>query len=401
MPIQLSQRIQSIQPSATAVMASVVYALQQQGKTIYSLNVGEPSFASPECVKARAKWAIDHNKTQYTTVDGIAELRQAIIDRYQRDYRLSFALNEICVTTGAKHSLHNIFNCLFNEGDEVIYFTPYWVSYPDMIRLCGAVPIEVETTIDQNFAIDVKRLRQAMTAKTKAIILNAPNNPSGAIYTKDNLLELASLLEDYPQVVVISDEIYDQIYWDLPLPSFLNVAPQLRDRFVIVNGLSKSYAMAGWRVGYVIAPTHFIDAIKKFQSQSLSCACSISQYASVPALALTHNDLSVYIKAYQSRVDFVCDVMSEIQGMEVMRPKGGFYVFPSIHKILERANIDDQTFCLQLLEQAQVAIMPGSAFGASGYLRLSCASEMRILEQAMRRLKKFIATLNCDGSILQ
>jgi len=284
--LKISDKVNSIEASATVVMSELAAELKQQGRDVISLSIGEPGFFSPDCVKEVAKRAIDNNITKYPPIDGISELKEAIVKRYKRDYGLSFNKNQICVTSGTKQSIHNIFTCIFDDGDEAIYFAPYWVCYPEQLRLAGAKSVVVKTYAENNFQLDIKEIEKAITSKTKAIILNSPNNPTGVLYTKQTLASFAGLIRKYPDIWIISDEIYDQTLFDDVAISLLQIAPDLSNRFIIASGMSKGYVMAGWRVGYVIAPEILKNAIAKLQSQTTGGACSISQRASIEALAL-------------------------------------------------------------------------------------------------------------------
>ncbi|WP_150466792.1 pyridoxal phosphate-dependent aminotransferase [Francisella sp. SYW-9] len=390
MTIQISNRVTNIKPSATALMSSKVQELVDRGERILSLNVGEPGFSTPDVVKKAGITAIENNYTQYTTVDGYRDLRQTIVNRYSSDYGVNYELDEVCVTTGAKHSLHNIFNCIINDGDEVIYMAPYWASYPDMIKLSGGVPVVLETNIENGFEPDVEKLESLINSRTKAILINIPNNPSGAIYSEPTMLALVDLMKKYPQIVLISDEIYDQIYWDrAPIP-VTKISPELKDRVIVASGVSKNYAMTGWRVGHILAPSAFINAIKKFQSQSLSCACSISQIAAIEALKLERADIEYMNQEYYKRVSFVFNALKDIPNVKVFMPDGGFYIFLDISDVLERMQLTDESFCIKLLEETLVGVIHGSAFGLAGHIRISAAAEREVLEEAINRLKYFI-----------
>ena len=393
MTIQISDRIKNINTSATASMSSKIQELKDEGKEILSLNVGEPGFYTPDLVKQAGIKAIEKNMTQYTTVDGYKVLKQAIIDRYQIDYQVKYTLDEVCVTTGAKHSLHNIFNCIINDSDEIIHITPYWGSYPDMIKLSGGIPIVLETDINDNFEPNIEKLESLITNKTKAIILNVPNNPSGAIYSKKTMSDIANLMDKYPKILLISDEIYDQIYWEQAPIIITQISPHLKKRIIVASGVSKNYAMTGWRVGYIIAPTELIQAVKKFQSQSLSCACSVSQIAATTALKLDREKLIYMIEAYRSRVCYVVNALKDIPDVQAFTPQGGFYVFLDIRDVLRKLGISDEDFCLQLLEKKLVGTIHGGAFGAPGYIRISAATEMDILKEAIARLKSFLLSI--------
>lgn len=363
MAIQISDRVTNIKPSATALMSSKVQELVEKGEKILSLNVGEPGFSTPDVVKKAGITAVQNNYTQYTTVDGYRDLRQAIINRYSSDYSVNYELDEVCVTTGAKHSLHNIFNCIINDGDEIIYMAPYWASYPDMIKLSGGVPVVLETSIENGFEPDVEKPKNLINLKTKAILVNIPNNPSGAIYSEATMLALADLMKKYSHIVLISDEIYDQIYWDrAPIP-VTKISPELKDRVIVASGVSKNYAMTGWRVGHILAPSALINAIKKFQSQSLSCACSISQIAAIEALKLERADIEYMNQEYYKRVSFVFNALKDIPNVKVFMPQGGFFIFLDISEVLERMQLTDENFCIKLLEEKCVGVIHGSVFG--------------------------------------
>lgn len=393
MTIQISQRVSAIKPSATALMSSKVQQLKDQGKKILSLNVGESGFSTPEVVKKAGISAIENNITQYTTVDGYSSLRQAIIGRYELDYGVKYQLDEVCVTTGAKHSLHNIFNCLLNFGDEVIFIAPFWASYPDMIKLSGGVPIVLETSVEDNFEPDIAALENLISSKTKAILINIPNNPSGAIYSKTTMQKLGDLLKRYPDLVLISDEIYDQIYWQTVPIVITQLFPELKDRVIVAAGVAKNYAMTGWRIGHILAPQNFITAVKKFQSQSLSCASSISQLAAIEAYKLTRSDIEYMNQAYYKRVCYIFENLKAISDIKISMPQGGFYIFLDISQILTKLQLTDEQFCLELLEKTHVGVIHGSAFGLAGHIRISAAAEDDIIKEAVLRLKTFLLSI--------
>ncbi|AJI46537.1 pyridoxal phosphate-dependent aminotransferase [Francisella philomiragia] len=389
--LKISNKVNSIEVSATVVMSELAAELKQQGRDVISLSIGEPGFFSPDCVKQAAKRAIDNNITKYPPIDGISELKEAIVKRYKRDYGLSFNKNQICVTSGTKQSIYNIFTCIFDDGDEAIYFAPYWVCYPEQLKLAGAKSVVVKTYAENNFQLDIKEIEKAITSKTKAIILNSPNNPTGVLYTKQTLASFAGLIRNYPDIWIISDEIYDQTLFDDVAISLLQIAPDLSSKFIIASGMSKGYAMAGWRVGYVIAPEILKNAIAKLQSQTTGGACSISQMASIEALALDNKYLERYTSAYKERVMYVYEYLDSMEGVEVVRPSGTFYLFPKIQKLLQKTKFKtDIEFCLALLKDQALAITPGSYFGLESYIRISCADDLNILAEAMTRLSIFI-----------
>lgn len=389
---RFSQRILNISASKASEMSDLATNLMKSGHNdVISLAVGEPGFHSPDRVKQTAKEAIDNNLTHYTPVDGITELKEAIAKRYQRDYKLDFHLDEICVTTGAKHSLHNVFNCILDPGDEVLLFSPFWTSYPDMVKLAQGKPVIVKTSHTNGFQPKEKDLRERINSKTKVLVLNIPHNPTGTVLHRETLLMISCILKDYPQIWVISDDIYDMLIWGVDHhAALLEISPQLRSRYIIVNGVSKSYAMAGWRIGYIIAPKDMIKMSKRYQSQSVSCACSISQYASVEALKLPRASLSENVAMYQKRVSFCFNELKKIPQSECLLPRATFYLFPYFQVIIERLGFkNDVDFCMNLLEVKHLAVMPGSAFGAPGYLRFSCADNIDKLGAAMKRLIDF------------
>ncbi|WP_150464712.1 pyridoxal phosphate-dependent aminotransferase [Francisella sp. XLW-1] len=389
--LKISNKVNSIEVSATVVMSELAAELKQQGRNVISLSIGEPGFFSPDCVKEAAKRAIDNNITKYPPIDGISELKEAIVKRYKRDYGLNFNKSQVCVTSGTKQSIHNIFTCIFDDGDEAIYFAPYWGCYPEQLKLAGAKSVIVKTHAENNFQLDIKEIEKAITSKTKAIIINSPNNPTGVVYSEETLAYFAQLIRKYPNIWIISDEIYDQTLFDSNAISLLQVAPDLSNKFIIASGMSKGYAMAGWRVGYVIAPEILKDAIAKLQSQTTGGACSISQIASIQALSLDNEYLKRYTSIYQERVMYIYNSLKSLEDFEIVKPLGTFYLFPKIEKLLQKTKFrNDVEFCLALLKDQALAITPGSYFGLENYIRISCADDLNILAEAVTRLSKFI-----------
>ena len=387
----LNTKIQNIAPSATNAMAALAKQIKDEGNDVVSLAIGEPGFSTPNIVKQAGIDAINTNVTKYTNVDGLKELREAIVSRYKREYGEDFKADQVCVTSGAKHSLHNIFKCILEEGDEAIFFAPYWVSYPAMISLTGAKPVVVETKFENNFEIDVADLEKHITAKTKAIVINNPNNPTGLIYSKKCIEDLADLLRKYPNIWIIGDDIYDQLFFDNKITLLTEVAPDLADRYVIASGVSKNFAMTGWRVGFTIAPKLLNDAMKKFQSQSATCACSISQFAAITAINMSAEDLQYFADSYQEKTEFVTNRLTAMPYIDVKNAHGTFYLFPDLRELIKQTNFTNDTeLCSALLKEEFVAMMPGIAFGSSGFARISCANEMSELEKAMDRLSAFI-----------
>ncbi|AJI56665.1 cys/Met metabolism PLP-dependent enzyme family protein [Francisella philomiragia] len=387
----LNTKIQNVSTSPTNAMAALAKQIKDQGHDVISLAIGEPGFSSPDIIKQAGIEAINNNITKYTNVDGLKELREAVSARYKREYGVDFAADQICITSGAKHSLHNIFNCILEEGDEAIFFAPYWVSYPDMIALTGAKPVVVKTKFENSFEIDVTDLEKHITEKTKAVIINSPNNPTGLIYSRKCIEDLANLLRKYPNIWIIGDDIYDQLYFNNRITLITEVAPDLADRYVIASGVSKNFAMTGWRVGFTIAPKLLNDAMKKFQSQSATCACSISQYAAITAMQMPSQDLQYFVDSYKQKEQFVTKCLKDMPYIDVKSADGTFYLFPDIRDLIKHTSFSsDIELCNALLEEEYVAMMPGTAFGLSGFARISCANEMLELEEAMSRLSRFV-----------
>lgn len=393
MDIQLSNRIQSIKPSPTLAVTEKAAALKAAGKDIIGLGVGEPDFATPMHIKEAAKQAIDANFTHYTAVDGIAELKTAIINKFKRDNKLDYKPEQILVSCGAKQSIFNLMQVLLNPGDEVLIPAPYWVSYPDMTLLTGAVPVIIEAGIEQRFKILPAQLAKAITPKTRLLILNTPSNPTGIAYTRAELVALGQVLKQHPNVIILSDDIYEHILWSAePFANIVMACPELYDRTVVVNGVSKSYAMTGWRIGYAAGPAQLIKAMNKIQGQSTTNACSISQKATVAALNGDQSFIQTMIKEFKSRHDFVVNELNSMPGIKCVPADGAFYVFFSVIELIRKLNLpsvnNDTQFAEYLLNEAGIALVPGAAFGAPGFLRASIATSMDNLKAAMSRLRK-------------
>ncbi|HAD49522.1 MAG: aspartate aminotransferase [Idiomarinaceae bacterium] len=394
MDYQLSDRVNSIQPSPTLAVTQKANELKQQGHDVIGLGVGEPDFDTPQFIKDAAIKAINEGHTKYTAVDGIAELKQAVIAKFKRDNQLDYQADEIIVSAGGKHSIFNLLSAWLNPGDDVIIPAPYWVSYPDMTKLVGANPIIVSAGIDQRFKITAEQLRKAITPKTRLMFINSPSNPSGTAYTADELSALAEVLRDYPNVLIATDDMYEHILW--PGKAFANlamVAPDLKDRIVILSGVSKAYAMTGWRIGYAAGPKTIIAAMKKIQSQSTSNPASISQYAAAAALDGDQSCIDTMITEFKKRHDYLVDALNAIDGIECVAGDGTFYAFAHIDGLMQKAGVStDVELCEKLLTEAKVALVPGSAFGADGYCRLSFATSMDVLQQAIKRISEFAAS---------
>lgn len=390
MDIQLAQRVKQVKPSPTLAVAAKAAHMKAQGLDVISLGTGEPDFDTPEHIKKAAIQAIEAGFTKYTAVDGIAELKQAVVDKFRRDNQLNYQLNQILVSVGGKQTSYNLCQAYLNEGDEVIIPAPYWVSYPDMVLLAGGVPVVVHATPEQHYKINAEQLAQAITPKTRMIFLNSPSNPSGVAYSLEELKALGEVLKQHPQILIASDDMYEYILWSKPFANILNACPELYDRTIVMNGVSKAYAMTGWRIGYAGGPAPLISAMKTIQSQSTSNPCSIAQKASVAALNGGRESVDEMVKAFRQRHDFIVDRLSQIQGIDVIPADGTFYIFPSVQKIIERKGMaNDLEFSEQLLNDMGLALVPGSAFGNEGCIRLSFATDLDTLTDALDRLHKF------------
>ncbi|MEM9302582.1 MAG: pyridoxal phosphate-dependent aminotransferase [Pseudomonadota bacterium] len=394
MGVAIAARLSAIKPSATIAVSMKAADLKAAGRDIIALGAGEPDFDTPDHIKQAALEAISAGQTKYTAVDGTLALKEAILRKYRRDNDLSYEPAQVIVSNGAKHSIFNLLLAILDAGDEVLVPAPYWVSYPDMVALAGGTPRIVGTTAETAFRVTPAQLEAAITPATKLLILNAPSNPTGQVYREEDLAGLAEVLRRHPQVMVVSDDIYELIYWGVaPLRNLLEVAPDLADRTVLVNGVSKAYAMTGWRIGYAVGPAAVIAAMRKVQSQSTSNPCSISQAASAAALDGDHGPVSAMGAAFKERHDYVVGALNGIEGIRCLPADGAFYAFASFEGLLARRPEfpDDVALAGALLEGAGVAMVPGTAFGMPGHLRLSYATSMAQLEAAMARLGEFAA----------
>ena len=386
--------MERVRPSPTGAVLALATRLRAEGRDIISLGAGEPDFDTPPFIRSAAIAAIEAGATRYTPIDGSAELKAAIQAKFARDNGLQYPASQILVSSGAKQSLFNLCMGLLGPGDEAIIPSPYWVSYPDMVRLAGADPVIVDAGLEQDFRITPEQLEAAITPVTRLLILNSPSNPTGACYSAKDLAALGQVLERHPDVVIASDDIYEHIYWsDEPFASFATACPGLADRTVTVNGVSKAYAMTGWRIGYAAGPSEIVAAMKTVQSQSTSNACSVSQAAAVAALEGDQSVVREMTAAYRRRHDYVVQALNEIEGFLCRSGEGTFYAFPRVQDALERLDLrDDAEFTRLLIEKADVATVPGSAFGAPGHLRISFACDRARLEEAISRIKRvFVA----------
>ena len=395
MDVQLSKRVQLIKPSPTLAVTARAAALKAQGKDIIGLGAGEPDFDTPEPIKQAAIKAIQAGFTKYTAVDGTPSLKQAIVDKFHRENGLDYTSDQVLVSVGGKHSFYNLAQALLNPGDEVIIPAPYWVSYPDMVLLAEGVPVIVYAGIEQKFKITPQQLEDAITPRTRLFVLNSPSNPTGAIYTRDELAALGVVLRRHPQVMIASDDIYEHILLnDMPFCNILNVCPELAARTIVINGVSKSYSMTGWRIGYAAGSKPLIAAMKNIQSQSTSNPASISQAAAQAALEGDQSFMRDWIRQFRERHDFVLDALNKIQGVRCLSSPGAFYSFPSMQGVIDHRHMkDDVELAEYLLNEIGVALVPGSAFGAPGYMRLSFATSMENLRDALARMQKLLGAV--------
>ena len=390
----ISDSLKRIKPSPTIAVTQKARELRAAGKDVIGLGAGEPDFDTPDNVKNAAIKAIKSGDTKYTAVDGTPALKKAIIAKFKRENKLSYSADQITVGTGGKQVLYNAFMATLNKGDEVIIPAPFWVSYPDMVLLAGGKPKIVKCTEQEGFKLTASKLRKAITKKTKWLILNSPSNPTGAGYTKKEIEDLAKVLIKNKKVHILSDDIYEHIKYDNF--NFYTIAQnsKLKDRTLTMNGVSKSYAMTGWRIGYAAGPKDIIKAIGKIQSQSTSNPSSISQAAAVEALNGNQGFIKKRSKAFKERRDFVVKSLNNIKGINCLTPNGAFYVFPSCKGLLNKKTKlkTDTDFVQKLLEKSNVAVVQGSAFGLDGYFRISYATSMQNLKKAMDRIRSF-----CEG----
>ncbi|MDT8405235.1 pyridoxal phosphate-dependent aminotransferase [Sulfuriflexus sp.] len=388
MDIKLSQRVQRIKPSPTLAVTARAKALRAAGEDIIGLGAGEPDFDTPEHIKEAARQAIQRGETKYTAVDGTAGLKQAVIDKFQRDNGLSYAPEQILVSTGGKQSFYNLAQALLDTGDEVIIAAPYWVSYPDMVLLADATPVIIEAGIEQHFKITPAQLEAAITPRTRLVVLNSPSNPTGVAYSKAELATLGEVLLRHPQLLIATDDMYEHILWtEEPFVNIVMACPALYERTIVLNGVSKAYSMTGWRIGYAGGPAELIGAMKKVQSQSTSNACSIAQAAAQAALEGPQDCIGEMVAAFKQRHDVLIAALNELPGFSCLPSDGTFYAFPDVHEAMQKlGSEDDVAFAETLLTEAGVALVPGSAFGAPGYVRLSYATSMDNLTNAVSRI---------------
>ena len=395
----ISDSLKRIKPSPTIAVTQKAKELKAAGKDVIGLGAGEPDFDTPDNIKKAAIDAIQSGDTKYTAVDGTKDLKEAIIKKFKRENNLNYTIDQITVGAGGKHVIYNLMMATLNKGDEVIIPAPYWVSYPDIVLLAGANPIVIECSEEQGFKLSAKDLEAKITNNTKWLILNSPSNPTGACYSEQEIKNLSQVLKRNPHVNILSDDIYEHITYDNF--KFFTIAqiPEIKNKVITMNGVSKSYAMTGWRIGYAAGDKDIIKAIAKIQSQSTTNPSSISQAAAVEALNGKQDFIPVRAKAFQERRDFVVNSLNAIEGISCLKPQGAFYVFPNCKGLIGKKDksrkkiTNDTEFVQSLLENNDVAVVQGSAFGLEGFFRISYATSMEKLEIAMKRIKSFCESL--------
>ncbi|MGB5246721.1 MAG: pyridoxal phosphate-dependent aminotransferase [Woeseia sp.] len=393
MSLSVSERMSRVMPSATSAVLGLAARLREEGKDVISLGAGEPDFDTPDHIKEAAIRAIHDGQTKYTAIDGTTSLKQAIQRKFERENQLDYRLDEILVSVGAKHTLFNLCMGLLSAGDEAIIPAPSWVSYPDMVRLAEGIPVSIDTGIDSDFKIQPQQLEAAITSRTRLLFLNSPSNPSGSCYTRQELIALGEVLLRHPNIVVAADDIYEHIHWGAePFCSLVTAVPELKDQVVTINGVSKCYAMTGWRIGYAGGPAEVIKAMKTIQSQCTSNPCSISQVAAAAALDGDQTCVREMTRAYKARSDYIVDALNGIPGFECRRGEGAFYAYPRVTGALAARGLKDDFELVELLLQEAIVVMvPGSPFGTPGYVRISFACSIEQLKEAVARIHRVLA----------
>ncbi len=392
--LAIANRLAEIQPSPTLAIASLAATLKQAGRPILNLSIGEPDFDTPTFIREAAREAMERGLTRYTPAAGTPSLREAIQAKFRKDNQLDYPVTSILVTPGAKYALYALTQCLLNPGDRVVIIAPYWVSYPDIIRLSGAECHILQTDATDRYAIDIDALDASLKPPTRLLILNSPGNPTGVHYPRSQLDAIGSVVRRHPQIVIVTDDLYEKILWQgLPFLNLAMVCPDLVDRCVVINGVSKSHAMTGWRIGYAAAPPALIQAMADFQSHTVSNANSIAQAAAEAALSGDSSSIDQMVAAYHARHDYLVPRLNELNGIRVQPADGTFYAFADCrpHLGLNPAISDDQALACDLLERTGIAVVPGSAFGAPGHLRLSYATDDQTLEIAVSRLQEYFS----------
>ena len=393
MPLTLARRVQRVKPSPTLAVTALAARLKAEGKDVIGLGAGEPDFDTPVPIADAGVQAIRSGFTRYTAVEGIVELRDAIIAKFKRDNQLIYERNQILVSTGAKQTIFNLCMAVLDSGDEAIIPAPYWVSYPDMVMLADGIPVTPSAGPEQGYKITPKQLAAAITPATRLMLLNSPSNPTGAAYTAAELRALGEVLIEHPRVLIGTDDMYEKIYWGSePFASLVTVAPELYDRTVTINGVSKAYAMTGWRIGYCGGPKEIITAMGTIQGQSTSNASSISQKAALAALTGEQSSVAKMNEAFKARRDFVVRALNSLPGVSCLPGAGTFYAFADVSRAMAELGCrDDNEFTELLLNEAGVAVVPGSGFGAPGHVRLSFACGLPTLEKALERMARMLA----------
>lgn len=394
MSAPLSNRVQQIKPSPTLAITSKAAELRAAGQDIIGLGAGEPDFDTPEHIKQAAVDALNAGKTKYTPVDGTPELKDAIIEKFRRDNNLVYDRNQILVSCGGKQSFFNLALALLNPGDEVIIPAPYWVSYPDMVKIAEGTPVILESSAQTAFKVTAEQIRSALSERTRLVVLNSPSNPSGKAYSREELAAIGEVLEQRPDVMIATDDMYEHILWNGEFVNIVNATPALKDRTFVLNGVSKAYSMTGWRIGYAAGPADVIGAMKKIQSQSTSNPASISQAAATQALNGPQDCVGEMLEAFRERHDYVVSALNELPGVDCLQSDGTFYAFPGFQGAIDATPgvSNDQELAEHLLQEAGVALVPGSAFGTPGHMRLSFATSMENLRNAIERLGKALRT---------
>ena len=395
---RIAKRMSSISPSLTLAISAKAKAMKAAGEPVVSFGVGEPDFNTPENIISAAKTALDNGQTKYTPSSGLMPLRKAICEKFEKDNGLSYEPSQIIVSNGAKHSIFNACYALLNEGDEVIIPVPYWLTYPEVVKVCGGVPVYMETKKENKFKFTADDLKKAITPKTKMLIFNSPSNPTGAVYTEEEVRAIARVCEE-AEIFVLADEIYEKLTYDGAKPfSIAKCSEKMKDLTVTVNGVSKTYAMTGWRIGYLAAPKDVAKAIDSFQSHATSNACSISQYATIAALASPEEEVQSMVEVFARRREKLLALIEEIDGVEGVKPDGAFYVMLVVGGLYGKSYqgkvIDGSVaFADALLEGEKVATIPGVSFGADDCLRLSYSLSEEDIEEGLKRIKRFISEL--------
>lgn len=391
MEIQLAKRVQSLTPSATLAITAKAKELKASGLDVIGLGAGEPDFNTPDHIIDAAFQSMKEGLTKYTPSGGLIQLKNEVMKKFKEDQGLEYSTNEIIITSGAKHALYTLFQVILNDGDEVIIPTPYWVSYPEQVKLAGGIPVFVEGYEENDFKITPQQLKESITDKTKALIINSPSNPTGMIYSREELLALGEVCKDN-NILIISDEIYEKlIYGGNEHISIAQLSPELKEQTIIINGVSKSHSMTGWRIGYAAGNGKIIKAMTDLASHSTSNPTTTAQYGAIAAYQSSQTEVEEMRKAFEQRLNKIYDQLMTIPGVHCIKPQGAFYLFPNVKEAAEMTGYDTvDAFAEGLLEEALVAVVPGSGFGAPNNIRLSYATSLELLEEAIERISRFI-----------